>query len=85
LPEFTLWIDREDPVIWKSRVIENARKQTLSGDKEPKTQDVKLQYIERFTIASIDTNLPDELFQFKPPADAKQVEKFTEEKQPERK
>ena len=68
------WIDQRDNVVLKQRTIT-----TMTGaDGEVQQRQTETF---QFTVVSLDQPLPDSLFRFRPPADARKVEQFTSGRQ----
>lgn len=89
LPRMTLWVDAQDSIVWRTRLVEKTQRASFEAlEDKAEGEPVEVQVTDNFSVAKINARLPDELFQFTPPEDAKEVRQFTqrepaEEKKPE--
>ena len=78
----TLWIDKENHAILRRDMVESARKYlSYPPGERAESKEVLLHVRDTFQDADLTGPLPDELFQFIPPTDAREVVKGQAQRQ----
>jgi hypothetical protein len=77
--KITLWIDKANHALVQSETSASFKKGGFKKDKTPqKEEDVQVTITDAFTVIKINEDVPRELFQFTPPADAKEIARDAE-------
>jgi outer membrane lipoprotein-sorting protein len=71
-PRIRLWIDKERGLVLRRTVTENARRFVQTAQSRVEIP-VQLRLTDTFTIANVGAAVPEALFRFEPPSEAKQV------------
>ncbi len=73
-----MWVDKARHIALRSNITSTwYKKQGKPLKKEEETgEKVKIEFVDTFTVTKVDESLPDELFKFSPPPDAKEVPSF---------
>ena len=72
-PHLTWWVDKERSLVLRRAAVESVSKRAINAPATEAGTPVQLRVTETFTVATLAEALPAALFDFEPPADAKQV------------
>jgi hypothetical protein len=76
-PSMTLWVDAQDSTVWRSQLVEKVQGVSVPAQQDAVLENTEVHVTDSFSVIKINERLPDDLFRFTPPEDAKAVYQFT--------